>query len=707
MTRSIRFLTATAAVFAAFALAPAAFAAPIPKLDGTDGCVADTGSTVPADTCATARGIDDATDVAISPDGKFAYAAATSSNSVAVFSRDSETGALTQLPGQAGCLVWDGDPTPPADCAPVAGLEGPSALAISPDGKNVYVTGFQLDPDASPLPRISGTLVTFSRNADSGALSPAGCAAGGAPPLSLLTTPPNGCTASRFPGLGSTRDVPLGTAADVEVSPDGKDVVTASFLPGAIVDWRRDEGTGQLTPLECQGSTRTFLPTSGNSLPLLDVCAGGIADTGGPAEGLGYPLDVEFSPDGEHLYAAALGLEQSVPVFGDTDQPGSVAVFDRDSATGRLTQPGSPDGCIDDARDPVGGDGADVCEHRTALLNPYRVSVSPDSKNLYVASLNVFPPSSLGFGPGPGELSQFSAADLSQLNPPCLQQLGLPTGGLQPTAGCSLSSFGLILPSDIAFSRDGSSAYVTSLFHSVGSYKRDAAGALTQDAPPGGCLIDPRNLDAGTAILGQICTQTVPLNAPSSIELSPDGKNAYVTSGGFLTGNPSFGPAFADAGVVSDDAITVLGPKAEVPPPPEPEGECQGRPATVVVTGKTVRGTKEDDVIVTGAGKQKIRGGGGNDLICAGPGKDKVTGQGGNDQVLGGPGRDTVKGGGGDDALSGEGGADKLRGGGGNDELIGGPGKDRLTGGPGQDRCPTDKGKDRARGCERGKKGKP
>lgn len=76
-----------ALVAAAVLLLPAvANGEPVQKPAGPASCHADENSSLPAGTCTTAKGIDDATDVAISPDGKFAYAAATSSNSIAIFS---------------------------------------------------------------------------------------------------------------------------------------------------------------------------------------------------------------------------------------------------------------------------------------------------------------------------------------------------------------------------------------------------------------------------------------------------------------------------------------------------------------------------------------------------------------------------------------------------------------------------------------------
>ncbi len=428
-------------------------------------------------------------------------------------------------------------------------------------------------------------------------------------------------------------------------------------------------------------------------------------DTGDEALGMAYPLDVDISADGSRVYAAALGLEQdatvvaSIEVVPATDEPGSVAVFNRDGSSGALTQGAIP--CIDDTRDQV--QPATTCAHRTALLNPLRVNASPDSANFYVSSLNVFPPMGVN-GPGPGELSQFES-DLDQLTPPCLQQLGLPAGALTPTAGCSLASLGLILPSDVAFSPDGKSAYVSSLFHSVGSYARAADGALTQDAPITGCSIDPTNLSLvpGTDLLASVCTNVRPLNAPTSVEVSPDGLDVYATSGGFLTGNPNFGPQFAAVGVTSDDAITQLSlPRPTVEPPVDPpvtKPTCGGQAATIVAeSGEPTKGTSRADVIVGTSGKDKIKGRGGDDAVCSGGGADKVSGGSGDDTVKGGGGKDKLKGGGGGDRVKGGGGKDKLSGGGGNDRLTGGGGKDRLSGGPGKDRC-VSKG-DRISGCE-------
>ena len=593
-------------------LPSAAAADPITKLEGAAGCVADAGSPLAGGDCSSARGLEDVTDVAVSRDGKHAYAAAFSSNSVAVFDRDGSTGELSQLAGNDGCIA--SDQAPLAGCASAPGLIGPTAIAISPDGKNVYVTGYELDASTNP-PKIRGTLVSFARDASTGALTElpsapltdSGCFYGGAPPLP--TEAVAGCTNARFIPQAPTREVPLGTALDVEVSPDGKDVITASFIPSAVIDWTRDSATGVLTPKECLGSTRTLLPTAGdpasNPDTVCDDSTAPLVDTGSAAEGLSYPTDIEFSPDGSRVYAAALGLEQPPSAATDgTDLPGSVARFDRDTAgptSGDLTQPAAPAGCVGDSRDPAPG----CTNDRTGLLNPYRVAVSPDGADVYVASLNLFPPSGTS-GPGPGELALLDS-NLAQLDPPCLQQLGLPAGGLDPSPDCELSVLGLVLPTDIGFSPDGSSAFVTSLFHAVASFDRTPSnGKLVQDAPPPqGCSIDPRNLSGGTEVLAAVCQKTEPLNAPTSIEVSPDGNNAYVTSGGFLTGEPNFGPALAGAGITTDDAITVFGPS----PPPEPPSTPPPGPTGPPAVAPTCHGVPA--TVIAATGDRRVRGSGG------------------------------------------------------------------------------------------------
>src|SRR5436305_14364738 len=70
------------------------------------------GSSGGAGTCANIRGPGEATSLAISPDGRFAYSVGYRIGKypgvLAIFHRDTKTGVLTQVPGRAGCWSIDG-----------------------------------------------------------------------------------------------------------------------------------------------------------------------------------------------------------------------------------------------------------------------------------------------------------------------------------------------------------------------------------------------------------------------------------------------------------------------------------------------------------------------------------------------------------------------------------------------------------------------
>ena len=95
-------------------------------------------------------GLESARSVTLSPDGKHLYAVAffSPSDSMAVFSRNSTTGALTFVQ-----VLND-------DVGGVDGLSGASSVAVSPDGKHLYSAGEGEDK-----------LGVFSRNSTTGVLT--------------------------------------------------------------------------------------------------------------------------------------------------------------------------------------------------------------------------------------------------------------------------------------------------------------------------------------------------------------------------------------------------------------------------------------------------------------------------------------------------------------------------------------------------------
>ncbi len=97
------------------------------------GCLKDVGS--PTSGCTTAEGLDGVEGVKVSPDGANVYAAGVADSAVVSMTRSSSTGAL----GALGCVK---DSPGGGGCGSGNGLGGAEGVAVSPNGANVYVTGF-------------------------------------------------------------------------------------------------------------------------------------------------------------------------------------------------------------------------------------------------------------------------------------------------------------------------------------------------------------------------------------------------------------------------------------------------------------------------------------------------------------------------------------------------------------------------------------
>jgi DNA-binding beta-propeller fold protein YncE len=153
--------------------------------------------------------------LALSPDGRFAYVAASSSNAIDVLARDPATGSLRQV----SCVSDNGTD---GTCVDGAALRGATSVAISPDGAYLYVAA-----------RASGALLVFARDAETGALRQVGC---------LLHAAPTGvCTPTD----------PLQGASAVAISADGGTVAVARTT--GVSAFSRDSASGALQPLGCLG----------------------------------------------------------------------------------------------------------------------------------------------------------------------------------------------------------------------------------------------------------------------------------------------------------------------------------------------------------------------------------------------------------------------------------------------------------------------
>jgi DNA-binding beta-propeller fold protein YncE len=312
-----------------------------------------------ADGCATATALDNPNAVVVSPDGRTVYATARNSNSIVAFARDLSTGALAQV----GC--WSATD---AACTSASALGGADTVTISRDGTSVYVGAFT-----------NSAVTVFARNPATGTLVQTGC---------LSADGAEGCTA--VPGLQNVEGI--------TASPDGANVYAAAALSNSVFTFARST-SGALTPTGCAGAgTPTCTPAralqgpndlvvspDGSALYVTSVLSNGMAIFTRGADGAltqatsaaaciaalpaaacslgrGFsgPEGLAVSPDGRTVYTASFG--------------GAIAVFDTTSR-----QPSGRAGCVT-TRPSL------LCQRGRALLGASSVEVSPDGRNVYVAS---------------------------------------------------------------------------------------------------------------------------------------------------------------------------------------------------------------------------------------------------------------------------------------------------------------------------------
>ncbi|MDX6698496.1 MAG: hypothetical protein QOE65_1893 [Solirubrobacteraceae bacterium] len=352
-----------------------------------------------------------------------------------------------------GTLVYGGcikDTAAPVGCATsTEGLNGAHFVAVSPDGTSVYVSGGD-----------DGAVALFDRDTGTGVLTPAGCWRDTASAASCGTNVADGLRGSE----------------GIAVSPDDKNLYVAGQTDSTVATFSRTPGATALSSPSClenSGSPANCTTnTSGMLFPReLTVAPDGkgvymaAANTGiaaflrntstgaltgaGTATGVNLPVGVTVSPDNAYVYAGAVNGRM-------------VRTYSRDPTTAVLT-------VGDCAKDP--SNVSDTCSTvAEGLYGAEGVVASHDGANLYVGSL---------FDNAAVTLSRGGAGTLGAVN--CFRDN--PGGG-----GCG-SADGLLQSRGIAISPDDRSVYVVGQGDSALSmFSREVAagGPGPGGTPPGG-----------------------------------------------------------------------------------------------------------------------------------------------------------------------------------------------------------------------------
>ena len=407
---------------------------------GEAGCIHRRGT----NRCAQGRAVTSPEEIAISPDGRHAYVASYGSHGIAIFRRDRRTGHLEQLPRRRGCVRHRGGEF----CGAGRAMGGPISIAVSPDGRNVYLVSAASDALSifarnqrtgvlTQLPGGSGcvsqrpgggcvvgralnepTSVAVSPDGThvyvAGRRFPSGVAVFDRAPDGSVTQPPGaaGCVTHRGAfGCGAARA--LASPEEVAVSPDSRFVLVAGMRSNAVsVLAQRPEG---LTQAE---GTAGCIANGGGT----EGCAAG--------RGLAGPVDLAITRDGRNVYTASS--------IGD-----AIAILRRNRATGELSQTPGRAGCISQ------GGGGGRCIAGRALDEVWGVAVSPDGRNVYGVSAKVNMLGVMARDTSSGRLSQLPGRH------------GCFIRGRGGLLGCA-EGRGLTVAVAVTVSRDGRNVYATS-----------------------------------------------------------------------------------------------------------------------------------------------------------------------------------------------------------------------------------------------------
>jgi hypothetical protein len=220
--------------------------------------------------CSTGRVVGDSQFIALSPNGKHAYAGQYSYG-ISVYNRNPTTGKLTQKPGTAGCITNSGrDDTGAITCASGRMMPGDFPLLVAPNGKTLYATGSQ--GFATLHINSNGTLKQLSGK--------------------------NGCMTYNGLDQTSTSTCAVGRAVNAPyggaISPDGRTLYLSDYQQaGGLAVFSLNRKTGVATQLSGNAGCITSDGTTGGPP---GTCANGRAVKNG--------YGTSVSSDGRFVYQA-------------------------------------------------------------------------------------------------------------------------------------------------------------------------------------------------------------------------------------------------------------------------------------------------------------------------------------------------------------------------------------------------------------------
>ena len=499
-------------------------------------CVNDTGS----GGCVNGRAMDGATDIVVTAGNVYV---ASNSAGIAVFDRRAD-GTLQARSGKEACLSFDGSDEGAANaCTDVRGLGtsrfgGPFALRLSPDGKNLYAG------------TSTGAVLTLDLLA-SGALTqragPAGCARDDGDDDCFNAT-----------GLG-------GIVRQLAISPDGRSVYVPSPTRSGIVVFDRD-AAGTLTQRSdvARCVTSNGFPVSGQ-----DQCGKEPRLSGGGSA-------VLLSADGRFLYA---------PVAD------SVLTFAR-RADGSLQFAS----CINDRGD-------DGCTAGNGMSSLAFLDISPDGEDIAVE--NLFVPNALVFlhrNAADGRLSQDAGINAClTTNGSTLDNGAVVNGSCRSNASINAAGAVTFASNDLLYAASPFSSTVVAIKRDFAPRCADqslAVGFESALAVPLSCT--DRNGDALTlSIAGQP-------NAGQLGAIDTAGARVFYNPFGGFTGADAF-KYRAFAGGQTSNTATVSLNVAAAPPAPGPGGldadrdgffagqDCNDASAAIRPGALEVRGNRIDE----------------------------------------------------------------------------------------------------------------